>query len=127
MALTADETTLLFEIFEIPQNGVMSNFLMVSSPFGAAGDDQDASAAMAHLTARITALSANQITRAQTLLARWLAIAQSPAVIRDKNGSVVADHPKERNAIRFQLSKLIGINTPKNSNNSADKPFSISR
>lgn len=117
MALTATQINQVFEIFEIPLNGVLSNFTMVSSPFGAAGDDQDASAAVTHLNARLTELTAEQITRCGTLLSRWATMTTNPAKIYDKAGSLIADYTKERANIRAALSSIIGIRTPINGGN----------
>lgn len=112
MALTAAQVTQVFEIFGIPQNGAGDVAIQASSQDGPLCETYDFTALASKLSARLTALSSEQITRVTALLTRWDAVTStSPLQIsRSSGGSgAIADHPGERAAIRFALSNLIGF------------------
>lgn len=112
MALTAAQVTQVFEIFGIPQNGAGDVAIQASSPDGPLCETYDFSALATKLSARLTALSSEQVARVVTLLTRWDAVSSSSPlrIARSGGGSgTIADHPGERAAIRFALSNLVGF------------------
>lgn len=110
MALTAAQTTQCFEIFGIPETGTSITIGSIQSIYGANIAVYSHAAAATRMAAILAALTATQITRVTTLLDRWTAITgTAPSKINDDAGSVCADYPAERAAIREQLEKITGI------------------
>ncbi len=115
MPLTAAQTTPIFEILGIPQSGSGDVFGSVATLFGPEFESYDMSAIVSRITAKLAALSAEQITRVTAVLDRHTAItATSPLKMHSSSGAsgVIADHPAERDMIRTALGNILGIAVP---------------
>ncbi|MEI6235350.1 MAG: hypothetical protein WCT04_20020 [Planctomycetota bacterium] len=112
MALTDAQTTQIFGIFGVPQNGSGTVVDAVATVFGPACESVDMSAIVARINAKLTALNSEQITRVGALLLRWDAITSTSPLRVTRSAStsgVAVDHPAERAAIRTALSNIIGV------------------
>src|ERR1043165_3485060 len=79
MPLTAQQTTQIFEILGVPQDGSGDVFASVATLFGPAYETYDMAAIVSRINAKLAALTATQITRVTELLDRQTAItATSP-------------------------------------------------
>jgi len=116
MALSAAQVTQVFEILGVPQAGSGDVIGSVATLFGAEFESYDMSGLVSRITAKLAALTAEQIARATTLLDRHTAItASSPLQVQATSGGsrgILADHPAEREAIRSALGNVIGIAVP---------------
>lgn len=115
MALSAAQTTQLFEIFGVPQNGSGAVVSAVATIFGPVFESLDMSSLVTRINAKLIALSAEQIARVTTLLLRWDAVTStSPLRVTQASNTrgIAADHPAERVAIRAALSNIIGVSVP---------------
>jgi hypothetical protein len=113
--LTADETTRLFKIFGIPQNGTGFVAGRIISLYGPAGNVYDFSALVNQLNSLLTSVSATQYTQIQTQLTEWENITDFSelSVSADNNttGRLV-NHDLRRRNIRRTLSNIIGFYGP---------------
>ena len=113
--LTADETTRLFKIFGIPQNGTGFVAGRIISLYGPAGNVYDFSALVTQLNALLNAVTATQYTQIQAQLTEWENITDYSelAVSADNNtAGRLVDHDRRRRNIRRTLSNLIGYFVP---------------
>jgi hypothetical protein len=115
MALTAAQTTQVFEILGVPEDGTGEVFASVATMFGAEFESYDMAAVVAKIGDKLEGLSASQEARVAELLARHAAIsATSPVKVRGsaKASGTLADHPAEREAIRVALGNVLGVAVP---------------
>jgi hypothetical protein len=113
--LTADETTRLFKIFGIPQNGTGFVAARIISLYGPGGNSYDFSALVNQLNALLDNVTSSQYTQVQNMLSEWESITDYSelAVSADAgtHGQLV-DHNQRRRNIRRTLSNLIGFYAP---------------
>src|ERR1051325_9937771 len=69
--LTADETTRLFKIFGIPQNGTGFVAGRIISLYGPGGNVYDFSALVTQLNALLNNVTSSQYTQIQNMLTEW--------------------------------------------------------
>lgn len=115
MALTAAQTTQVFEILGIPEDGTGEVFASVATLFGSEFESYDMSAIVDRIGDKLDALTASQEARVTELLARHTAIsATSPLQVRGsaKATGTLADHPAEREALRVALGNVLGLAVP---------------
>ena len=115
MALTTAQTTHLFEIFGIPQNGAGDIFASVVTLFGPEYETYDLSGIVSKLNTRISVLSAAQEARITALLTRWDTLTSYNPIKLEQAGDVqgtIADYEQERANIRKALSDILGFSTP---------------
>ncbi|MCZ7646925.1 MAG: hypothetical protein M5U26_16825 [Planctomycetota bacterium] len=112
MALTAEQTTQIFEMLGIPEGGNGAVLSSVATLFGPAYESYEMSGFVDLVNARLAGLSASQEARVGELLARWSAIgATSPLTVAAEGAArgTLADHPAERAHLRLALANVIGI------------------
>ncbi|HYF49514.1 MAG TPA: hypothetical protein VEJ63_08915 [Planctomycetota bacterium] len=115
MPLSATQTTQVFEILGVPQDGSGDVFASVATLFGAEYETYDMAAIVSRINTKLAALTATQITRVTELLDRFTSItATSPLQVEASSAGqgVIVDHPKERDAIRVALGNVLGIAVP---------------
>ena len=115
MALTAAQTTQVFEILGVPQDGTGEVFASVATLFGAEFESYDMAAIVDKIGDKLDALTASQEARVVELLARHSAItATSPLQVSGTNAArgKLADYPAEREALRTALGNVLGLATP---------------
>ncbi len=115
MALTSAQTTQIYEIFGVPQNGSGAVISAVATIFGPVFESLDLSALVTKIDTKLSALTSEQIARVTTLLSRWDAITStSPLRVTQSAATrgIAVDHPAERAAIRTALSNIIGVAVP---------------
>ena len=113
--LTADETTRLFKIFGIPQNGTGFVAGRIISLYGPAGNVYDFSALVTQLNALLASVSATQYTQIQNQLTEWENITDySELTVNADNNTAgrLVNHDLRRRNIRRTLSNLIGFYVP---------------
>ena len=115
MALTAAQTTQIYEIFGVPQNGSGAVVSAVATIFGPVCESLDMSGLITRIDAKLSALTTEQIARVTALLLRWDAITStSPLRVTQSAATrgIAVDHPAERASIRAALGNIIGIAVP---------------
>ena len=113
--LTADETTRLFKVFGIPQNGTGFVAGRIISLYGPGGNVYDFSAIVTQLNALLNNVTATQYTQIQAMLTEWENITDySELTVAADNHSQgrLVDHDTRRRNIRRTLSNLIGFYVP---------------
>ncbi len=117
MALSAAQTSQLYEVFGLPQGGLGYDAAQVANLWGPAGEAYDFTAHVTALTTKLAALSASQETRVTTALTRWDVITSyDPLKIhRSTTGGegTIVDYPAEREAIRQTIGNVIGYYVPR--------------
>lgn len=116
MALTNEQTTQVFKIFGLPQNGVAYVAFRLVSLTGPAAETFDFTAAVNGLGARLAALNAEQEAEVAALLSEWSALEADYSELRvyADGGSAgrLVDHPVRAEKLRATLSNLIGFAVP---------------
>jgi len=115
MALTAAQTTQIYEILGVPQNGSGAVISAMATIFGPVFESMDMSTLVTKINAKLTALTAEQIARVTPLLLHWDAITSTSPLRVTQSASTrgtAVDHPAERAAIRSALSNIIGVAVP---------------
>lgn len=115
MSLTATQTTQIYEILGVPQDGSGEVIGSIATLFGPEFESYNMGNIVTSIDAKLAALSASQLTRVTTLLDRYTAIsASSPLKLNAASGArgTLVDHPAEREAIRLALGNILGIATP---------------
>jgi hypothetical protein len=113
--LTADETTRLFKIFGIPQNGTGFVAARIISLYGPGGNVYDFSALVSQLNALLNNVTATQYTQIQNMLTEWENITDySELAVSADSGTHgrLVHHDQRRHNIRRTLSNLIGFYVP---------------
>lgn len=116
MALTAAEITQVYQIFELPQQGTGTGVSQIGGFFGPASDTYDWTALNTNLDAILAALTTSLLAHVRVLLARWdvLGYSQPIQIFKTSTGAIgtFADHPRERQSIRFLLGTAVGFAVP---------------
>lgn len=113
--LTPDETTRLFKIFGIPQNGTGFVAGRIISLYGPAGNVYDFSALVNQLNALLAGISATQYTQIQAQLTEWENITDYSELSVSADASTqgrLVNHDLRRRNIRRTLSNIIGFYVP---------------
>lgn len=122
MALSATEKIQFYQIVGLPAAGsglVLTSLVHVPfsntqswEPTWNVGDFSDLITAV---DAKLAAATAEQITRMQSLITRFMEIEVSPVQIRQTAtgaAGIIADHGKERENIRQTLANVLGLAVP---------------
>ena len=113
--LTADETTRVFKIFGIPQNGTGFVAARIISLYGPGGNSYDFSALVAQLNSLLAAVTATQYTQIQALLTEWENVTDYSEISVNADATTqgrIVDHTTRRHNIRRTLSNIIGFFVP---------------
>src|SRR5207248_3867675 len=109
--LTADETTRLYKIFGIPQNGTGFVAARIISLYGPGGNVYDFSALVNQLNALLNNVTATQYTQIQNMLTEWENITDYSELALSADAGThgrLVDHGQRRRNIRRTLSNLVG-------------------
>ncbi len=116
MALSTLNVAKIFSIYGIPQGGVGFEALVLTSLFGPAGEIYSFSAVVDALDARLTALSADQITLVEAAIVTWDQVGPTNIIEINKGSAggegIIVDAPRQQKKIRRYLSGIIGFAAP---------------
>ena len=113
--LTADETTRVFKVFGIPQNGIGFVAARIISLYGPGGNVYDFSALVTQLNSLLASVSATQYTQIQALLTEWENISDYSEISVNADATTqgrIVDHTARRHNVRRTLSNIIGFFVP---------------
>src|SRR6185312_12956041 len=113
---TPQETTLIFQIFGIPQNGSAFVVSRIISLYGPGGNIYDFTAIVTQLNSLLGNIqAATQYPNVQACLVEWAAITDWSEIQVDSDNNSrgkLVDHARRRRLVRKTLANIIGFYVP---------------